>query len=88
MVFDKSWLLNLGILRPPLLHLDDAERNSAEPYKEKQNAKDLFVHGPDHLLTVMADRATAWPLRTRAAGPQQASLRDTTNDHAAGSALQ
>ena len=44
MVFHKSWLLNLWILRPALLHLDYSEGNSAEPNEEKHNAKDFFAH--------------------------------------------
>ena len=55
MVLDESWLLNLGILRPGLLQLNEAERNRAKPYKEKQNANDLFVHELDPSLTVMAE---------------------------------
>ena len=43
-VLDERWLLDLGILRPTLLQLNDAERNRTKPYKEKQNANDLFIH--------------------------------------------
>jgi len=43
-VLDERWLLDLGILGPTLLQLNDAERNRTKPYKEKQNANDLFIH--------------------------------------------
>ena len=60
MVLDKSWLLDLGMLRPALLQLNDAERNRAKPHKEKHNANNLFVHELDPSFMVMADRPVIW----------------------------